>query len=390
MSKKITIVGAGYVGMSLSYVLAKNNDLKIYDLDKSKIRKINSGTLPKDKKVKEYLRTNGILLNATHSKKEAYKDAEYIVVCTPTDYNENQNFFDTSSVENVLDDAIKDNNQAVMVIKSTVPIGFTSEINKKYSGRKILFSPEFLREDRLLEDNLFPSRIIVGEKNKHAEEFATLLQEGSKKKNIDTFFMTSSEAEAVKLFSNTYLAMRVSFFNELDTFSMSNNLNTKKIIQGVSSDERIGNFYNNPSFGYGGYCLPKDTKQLLANYKRIPQKLIGAVVSSNSLRKDFIVKEILKKNPSSVGIYLLSMKLGSNNYRSSAVQGIVKRLKENGIKILIYEPLIKKTMFQGSKIIKNLSSFKAKSDFILANRMSAEIEDVKDKVLTRDIFEKDS
>ncbi len=390
MSKKITIVGAGYVGMSLSYILAKNNDLKIYDLDNSKIRKINNGILPSDKKVKEYLTANGIFLNATHSKKEAYKDAQFIIICTPTDYNENKNFFDTSSVENVLEDAIKENNQAILVIKSTVPIGFTSKIKKKYSRRKILFSPEFLREDRLLEDNLFPSRIIVGEKNKYAMEFATLLQEGAKKKNIDTFFMTSSEAEAVKLFSNTYLAMRVSFFNELDSFSMSNNLDTKKIIQGVSSDERIGNFYNNPSFGYGGYCLPKDTKQLLANYKRVPQKLIEAVVSSNSLRKDFIVKEILKKNPSSVGIYLLSMKLGSNNYRSSAVQGIVKRLKENGIKILIYEPLIKKTMYQGSKIIKSLSSFKSKSDFILANRMSPEIEDVKGKVFTRDIFEKDS
>ena len=390
MNKNITVIGAGYVGLSLSTILAKDNNVTIFDIDKKKVENIKDRKLIKKNQINHYWKENNLFLNATFSRKTAYKKADFVIVCTPTDYDEKKNYFDTSSVESVIKDSLKERNRPVIVIKSTVPVGFTDLMKKKFNYKNILFSPEFLREEKSLEDNLFPSRIIVGGKKDIAKQFANLLSLGAEKQNIKKLFMNSSDAEAVKLFSNTYLAMRVSYFNELDTYCMSNKLNTKAIIEGVSLDERIGNFYNNPSFGYGGYCLPKDTKQLLANYATVPQNLIDAIVKSNTTRKDFISDEILRKNPKSVGVYRLTMKSGSDNFRFSSVQGIIKRLKSKGIKIFIYEPLVKEKFFFGSEVIKNLKLFKSKSDLIIANRFSEELKEVKSKVFTRDLFKTDS
>ena len=388
MKKKITIIGAGYVGMSLAMLMAKKNLVTIYDIDKEKIKKIKSNNPTfKNEKLNKFWKENRINLSARFRITSAVKSADFIIICTPTNYDNEKSFFDTSSVELTVKECLKNNSKALIVIKSTVPVGFTKKIRKKLKTDKIIFSPEFLREDEALEDNLYPSRIVIGSKEKSAKEFANILEDISLNET-KAIYMGSSEAEAVKLFSNTYLAMRVSFFNELDSYSISKRLNTKTIIEGVCTDKRIGNFYNNPSFGYGGYCLPKDTKQLLANYESVPQKLIEAIVNSNSTRKDFISEEILKLNLKTVGVYKLAMKKGSDNFRHSSVQGIMKRLKAKGIKIIIFEPGLKEKTFFTSKVIKNLSEFKRKSNLILTNRDSEELRDVKHKVYTRDIFKK--
>lgn len=390
MSQKITVVGAGYVGMSLSVMLAKHNSVVLYDVNKNKVKLIKEKkSTINDIYLKKYWKENKLKINATTSQKIAYKTANYIIVCTPTNYDENKNYFDTSSVKKVVSEAIKINKNATFIIKSTIPVGFTKALRKELKYSKIIFSPEFLREDRALFDNLYPSRIILGSKTREAKQFANLLKKGAEKKNIKTFHIGSSDAEAVKLFSNTFLAMRVSFFNELDSYSISKKLKTKSIIEGVCADERIGDYYNNPSFGYGGYCLPKDTKQLLANYESIPQKLIEAIISSNTTRKDFISNEILKLKPKIVGIYLLAMKSGSDNFRFSSVQGIMKRLKAKGIKIIVFEPSLNKKIFFGSEVVKNIKDFKKKSNLVIANRMFDEIKDIEKKVFTRDIFGKD-
>ena len=389
MNKKITIIGAGYVGMSLATLLSKNNSTTIYDIDKEKIKKIKSGKPTIDDKVMiRYWKENKLNLSAKTSRTSALKSADIIIICTPTDYDEKKNYFDTSSVESIITESLKNNLNASIVIKSTVPVGFTEEIKNRFETDRIIFSPEFLREDKALEDNLYPSRIIVGAKNERAKDFARILEDISLIKT-KTFFMGPSEAEAVKLFSNTFLAMRVSFFNELDSYSIARKLKTKSIIQGVSSDKRIGDFYNNPSFGYGGYCLPKDTKQLLSNFNFVPQNLIEAIVNSNSTRKDFISEEIINKKPKKVGIYLLAMKAGSSNFRASSVQGIMKRIKAKGIEVIVFEPKLKKSTFYNSKVIKDLKKFKIESDIILANRFTEDLSDVSKKVFTRDIFRKD-
>ena len=390
MSQKITVVGAGYVGMSLSVMLAKHNSVILYDVNKNKVKLIKEKKSSiKDNYLKKYWKENKLKINATSSQKIAYKNANYVIVCTPTNYDENKNYFDTSSVKKVVSEALKINKNATFIIKSTIPVGFTKALRKELKYSKIIFSPEFLREDRALLDNLYPSRIILGSKIREAKQFSNLLKKGAVKKNIKTFFMGSSDAEAVKLFSNTFLAMRVSFFNELDSYSISKKLKTRSIIEGVCADERIGDYYNNPSFGYGGYCLPKDTKQLLANYESIPQKLIEAIITSNTTRKDFIANEILKLKPKVVGIYLLAMKSGSDNFRFSSVQGVMKRLKAKGIKIIVFEPSLNKKNFFGSEVIKNIKDFKEKSDLVIANRMFDEIKDIEKKLFTRDIFGKD-
>tara|TARA_B100001027_G_scaffold2461_1_gene1644 strand:+ start:422 stop:1588 length:1167 start_codon:yes stop_codon:yes gene_type:complete len=387
--KKITIVGAGYVGMSLGILLAKNNFVTIYDNDQEKIKKIISKKPSiQDKSLSKYWKNNKLNLTAKISRESALKFAEFIIICTPTNYDEEKNYFDTSSVESSIKASLKVNSKACIVIKSTVPVGFTKKINKELNTNKIIFSPEFLREDKLLEDNQYPSRIVIGSKNKMARNFAKILEDISVKET-ESIFMTSSEAEAVKLFSNTFLAMRVSFFNELDSYSMSRKLNTKSIIEGVSSDKRIGNFYNNPSFGYGGYCLPKDTKQLLSNFDSVPQNLIEAIVNSNSTRKDFISDQILKRKPKKVGIYLLGMKAGSTNFRQSSILGIIKRIKAKGIEVLVYEPQLKKNKFFNSLVIKDLSKFKKESNLIITNRLTDDLSDVLGKVFTRDIFKSD-
>ena len=389
MNKKITIIGAGYVGMSLATLLSKNNSTTIYDIDKEKIKKIKSGKPTIDDKVMiRYWKENKLNLSAKTSRTSALKSADIIIICTPTDYDEKKNYFDTSSVESIITESLKNNLNASIVIKSTVPVGFTEEIKKKYKTDRIIFSPEFLREDKALEDNLYPSRIIVGAKNERAKDFARILEDISLIKT-KTFFMGPSEAEAVKLFSNTFLAMRVSFFNELDSYSIARKLKTKSIIQGVSSDKRIGDFYNNPSFGYGGYCLPKDTKQLLSNFNFVPQNLIEAIVNSNSTRKDFISEEIINKKPKKVGIYLLAMKAGSSNFRASSVQGIMKRIKAKGIETILYEPLLNDKTFFKSEVIDDLAKFKKRSSLIVANRSNIELNDVRDKVFTRDIYMRD-
>ena len=386
MNTKITVVGAGYVGMSLGLLLAKKNEVKIYDIDKAKISKINKKkSTIKDPQVKEYWKTNKISLIGTSSKVKALKKADFIVICTPTNYDIEENFFDTSSVEEIIKDSLVLNDKASIIIKSTVPVGFTEKIKKKFKSERVIFSPEFLREGSALDDNLNPSRIIVGSKSKNAKVFAKILEEISINKS-KVLYMNSSDAEAVKLFANTFLAMRVSFFNELDSFGLAKNLNPKSIISGVCLDPRIGNFYNNPSFGYGGYCLPKDTKQLLANYDLVPQNLIEAIVNSNRTRKDFLSEQIIKLKPKKVGIYLLSMKQGSDNFRESSIQGIMKRLKAKGIKIIIYEPTIKKGKFYNSKIIKDLKKFKKESDLIIANRVTGDLSDVEEKIFSRDLF----
>ena len=385
--KKITIVGSGYVGMSLSVLLARHNDVIVLDVDIERVEKINKRqSTVADVDIERFIDDDSLSLKATTCKKEAYKNADYILIATPTDYDRVTNRFDTRSVDSVVKDSLKSNDKALVVIKSTVPVGHTKMLQEKHESTRIIFSPEFLREGSALHDNLFPSRIIVGSQCSLSREFGSLLQKAAKKENIDIFFISSTEAEAVKLFANTYLAMRVSFFNELDSFALANTLDPKNIIEGVCLDERIGNGYNNPSFGYGGYCLPKDTKQLLANYDQIPQTLIQAIVTSNKTRKDFIADEIIKKNPVVAGFYRVVMKNGSDNIRTSAVQGVMRRIEDKGIKVVIYEPSIEDAHFLGFPVIKQLDEFKSISDIIVANRYCAKLSDVEIKLFTRDIF----
>jgi UDPglucose 6-dehydrogenase len=387
---KITIVGSGYVGMSLAVLLAQHSDVTILDVDSARIKIINSmHSTVIDEDIEAFLANKDLSLNATLDGQAAYEGAEFIIIATPTNYNSDINKFDTSSVDSVVEDALEFNSNALIVIKSTIPMGHTKSLQEKYQTDRIIFSPEFLREGLALHDNLYPSRIIVGGGHDVGKAFADLLVKGAYKKDIETLFIPSTEAEAVKLFSNTYLAMRVSFFNELDSYSLSKGLDAKSIINGVCHDPRIGDGYNNPSFGYGGYCLPKDTKQLLANYEQVPQRLIKAIVSSNATRKDFIASEILQKKPKTVGFYRLIMKEGSDNFRSSAILGIMKRVKAKDVEVLIYEPDLKRLDFFGSEVIKDLQQFKSKSEIIVANRTSIELNDCSSKVFTRDIFNKD-
>lgn len=385
---KITVVGSGYVGMSLAVLLAQNNDVTILDVDPRRVKMVNNRqSTVVDAEIEVFLEERNLTLTATLDRESAYKDASFVVVATPTNYDPETNRFDTSSVDTVVEEALALNPKALIVIKSTIPVGHTKSLQDKYVTNRVIFSPEFLREGQALQDNLYPSRIIVGSQLDAAKDFAELLVRGAEKDNIETLFIRSTEAEAVKLFANTYLAMRVSFFNELDSYALAHDLDTRSIINGVCLDGRIGDGYNNPSFGYGGYCLPKDTKQLLANYDQVPQNLIQAIVSSNTTRKDFIAEEILKLKPKVVGFYRLVMKEGSDNYRSSAIQGIMKRIKAKGIEIIIYEPTLKDKTFFGSKVLGKIDNFKQQSDIIVANRRSDVLEDVRAKCFSRDLFQ---
>ncbi len=385
--KKITVVGSGYVGMSLAVLLAQHNDVVVLDIDATRVEKINNKySTVVDDDIEAFLVKKELSLTATLNKQVAYKGANFVVVATPTNYDPDSNYFDTSIVDNTVRDALELNPEALVVIKSTIPIGHTKSLQENLNTDRVIFSPEFLREGQALKDNLYPSRIILGSQAEDGKAFVNLLVEGAKKKDIETLFMGSTEAEAVKLFSNAHLAMRVSFFNELDSFALVNNLDTKSIIDGVCLDKRIGEGYNNPSFGYGGYCLPKDTKQLLASYDQVPQSLIKAIVSSNVIRKDFIADEILKLQPKTVGIYRLVMKKDSDNFRTSAVQGIMKRVRARGIDVVIYEPAFDGNEFFESKVIDSIDEFKKTSDIIIANRLNPELNDVRKKVITRDIY----
>ena len=383
---KVTVVGTGYVGMSMAALLGQHNEVIALDIDSARVGLINQGkSTVKDPDIQKFLDERELSVNATMNKQEAYEEAEFIIIATPTDYDPETNHFDTSTVETVIDEAMALNKTAAIIIKSTVPVGFTGSMKDKHGTARIIFSPEFLREGQALKDNLYPSRIIIGSDHIHAQTFAHLLQQAAEKPDIETLFMQSTEAEAVKLFANTYLAMRVCFFNELDSYSMAEGLDTLSIINGVSLDPRIGDHYNNPSFGYGGYCLPKDTKQLLANYDRVPQNLIQAIVNSNTTRKDFIAEQIFAMQPQTVGIYRLAMKAGSDNFRSSAIQGVMKRIKAKGIEVIVYEPLLNQELFFNSEVTRELDGFKLRCDVIIANRMVDELDDVSDKVFTRDL-----